>query len=410
MGKPAVLSVARDLSVRKRLEQTLIRTERLTAVGEMASGVAHNFNNLLQMIMGSGQAALAKLEEGKIAQSAEAVRAILHSCERGADVVRRIKDFTHMSSNQADEVRSFDLSELVHEAVELTKPLWKELPGFRKYEFKVVDERAHFVKGKPSEVYEVLVNLIKNGLEAMPGGGVLTISTRSDNDRVLLEVADTGIGVPKEDLQRIFEPFFTTKGLKSSGLGLSSSYGIIKKHQGDIQVESTVGAGTTFTVILPAAEEARKHAKNETDSRLTRYRIRFLVIDDETNILKAMKMYFEDSEVEIVSALSGREGLETFRNGNFDVVLCDLGMDDMNGWEVSESIKQYCESQAMPRPPFLLYTGWDKQIDSGELYDRGVDRIVTKPIPYDALLRIAQEEISKRLAQTGTGRCDSAGL
>jgi CheY-like chemotaxis protein len=162
-------------------------------------------------------------------------------------------------------------------------------------------------------------------------------------------------------------------------------------------------------VILPAAEETRKHAKNETDYRMARYRIRFLVIDDEKNILKAMKMYFEDSEVEIVSALSGREGLETFRNGNFDVVLCDLGMDDMNGWEVSESIKHYCESQAMPRPPFLLYTGWDKQIDSGELYDRGVDRIVTKPIPYDALLRIAQEEISKRLAQTGTARCDRAG-
>ncbi len=123
-----------------------------------------------------------------------------------------------------------------------------------------------------------------------------------------------------------------------------------------------------------------------------------------------MKMYFEDSEVEIVAALSGREGLEAFRQGNFDVVLCDLGMDDMNGWEVGESIKQYCESQRIPRPPFLLYTGWDKQIDSGELGDRGVDRIVTKPIPYDALLRIAQEEITKRVSQTGTGRADRLGV
>ena len=411
MGRSAVLSVARDLSVRKRLEQTLIRTERLTAVGEMASGVAHNFNNLLQMIMGSAQAALSKLGEGKIAQGGEAVRAILHSCERGADVVRRIKEFTHMNSNgAADEVRSFNLTELVQEAMELTKPLWKELPGSRKYELKVRDKKAHFVKGKPSEVYEVLVNLVKNGLEAMPQGGVLTIATRSFRGKVSLKVSDTGVGIPKENLQRIFEPFFTTKGLRSSGLGLSSSYGIIKKHQGDIQVESTPGEGTTFTVILPKAREAKKKARDKTDPYLPGRRIRFLVIDDETNILKAMKMYFEDSEVEVVSALSGHEGLEVFRQGSFDVVLCDLGMDDMDGWEVGESIKRYCESRNVPRPPFLIYTGWDKKIDPEELPARGVDRIVTKPIPYDALLRIAREEISKRLAQVGDRSSERAAL
>ena len=399
MGQPAVLSVARDLSVRKRLEQTLIRSERLTAVGEMASGVAHNFNNLLQMIMGSAQASLAKLEAGKVAQSAEATRAILHSCELGADVVRRIKEFTHVNSDDTNETRSLDLSELVRETVELTKPLWKDLPGLRKYELKVTDNGQHCAKGKPSEIYEVLVNLIKNGLEAMPTGGTLTISLRTERGSELLQVSDTGVGVPRENLQRIFEPFFTTKGLKSSGLGLSSSYGIIKRHQGDINVESTPGAGTTFTVILPTAKEAKKEARQETDAYLSACKIRFLVIDDETNILQAMKMYFEDSEVEIVSALSGREGLEVFHQDRFDVVLCDLGMDDMNGWEVGESIKKYCESRKVPRPAFLIYTGWDKKIDPEELPAKGVDRIITKPIPYDSLLRIAQEAMSKRLSE-----------
>jgi PAS domain S-box-containing protein len=410
MGRSAVLSVARDLSVRKRLEQTLIRTERLTAVGEMASGVAHNFNNLLQMIMGSAQAAMVKLEQGKIAQGGEAVRAILHSCERGADVVRRIKDFTHMNSNGADEVRSFDLNELIREAMELTRPLWKDLPGSRKFELKALDDKAHFVRGKPSEVYEVIVNLIKNGLEAMPQGGTLTICTRTYKEKVFLKISDTGVGIPAENLRRIFEPFFTTKGLRSSGLGLSSSYGIIKKHQGDVQVESTPGVGTTFTVILPRAKEEQKKASDEKDPYHLGHKIRFLVIDDETNIVKAMKMYFEDSEVEIVAALSGREGLDEFCKGGFDVVLCDLGMDDMNGWEVGESIKRYCESHNMPKPPFLIYTGWDKKIDPQHLPDRGIDRIVTKPIPYDALLRIAQEEIAKRPAAFGekdTGRAAS---
>jgi PAS domain S-box-containing protein len=399
MGKPAVLSVGRDLSVRKRLEKTLIRSERLTAVGEMASGVAHNFNNLLQMIMGSAQASLAKLGEGKVAQTAEAIRAILHSCELGTDVVRRIKEFTHVDSEVTAEVRSLDLSELVRETVELTRPLWRDLPGFRKYELKIVDNGQHFARGKPSEIYEVLVNLIKNGLEAMPDGGTLTIAIRTENDREFLEISDTGTGVPRENLQRIFEPFFTTKGLKSSGLGLSSSYGIIKRHQGDIQVESTPGAGTTFTVILPTAKEAQQQAREKTDAYVAGYRIRFLVIDDETNILKAMKMYFEDSDVEIVSALSGKEGLEVFREDRFDVVLCDLGMDDMNGWEVGESIKAYCESRNLPRPAFLIYTGWDKKIDPNDLPAKGVDRVITKPIPYDSLLRIAQEAISKRLSE-----------
>jgi len=396
LGKPAVLSVARDLGLRKQLQDALVRTERLTAVGEMASGVAHNFNNLLQMIMGAAQAALSKLSSGKIAHGTEAIQAILLSCERGADIVRRIKEFTHVDTDEPGSAITFDLSELVQEAVELTKPLWKDLPGFRKYELKVDDRKGCFVRGKPSDMYEVLVNLIKNGLEAMPQGGTLSVSTRSRRSQVCLKVSDTGAGIPKENLQRIFEPFFTTKGLKSSGLGLSSSYGIMRKHDGEIEVESGPGEGTTFTVILPKAKWAGKTARARKEAPVAGNRIRFLVIDDEINILKAMKMYFEDSEVEIVAALSGPEGVKAFRRGNFDVVLCDLGMDDMNGWEVGELIKRYCESKGIPRPSFLIYTGWDKTIDKAELAKRGVDRVVTKPIPYDALLEIVREEVSRR--------------
>ncbi len=131
----AVLSVARDLSFRKKYEETLIRTERLTAVGEMASGIAHNFNNLLQMVMGAGQAALAKLKSGKVNQCSQAITAILSSCDRGADIVRRIKEFTDVRADEVAEVSSFDLAELVQEAVELTKPFWKDLPHFRNTRF-----------------------------------------------------------------------------------------------------------------------------------------------------------------------------------------------------------------------------------------------------------------------------------
>jgi PAS domain S-box-containing protein len=396
-GKQAALSVARDLSLRKKLEEALIRTERLTAVGEMASGIAHNFNNLLQMVMGAGQAALAKLTSGNTGQCREAIAAILTSCERGADVVRRIREFTDIRGEEVTQSRSFDLAELIQEAVELTKPLWKDLPRSQKYQIDLRNTKRSYVKGKPSDIYEVLVNLIKNAVEAMPEGGVLTICTQTKKGKVHLNVSDTGKGIPKNNLQRIFEPFFTTKGLKSSGLGLSSSYGIIKRHHGEIHVQSTLGHGATFTVVLPAARAVRKTRTVSRETTAAKgFKIRFLVIDDEVNILKAITMFFEDSELEIVTASSGMEGLRRFQEGGAHAILCDLGMDDMSGWEVGESIKSYCQSKGIPRPPFLIYTGWDTKIEPRELKRKGVDRVVTKPIPYDSLLQIVCEEVTKR--------------
>jgi PAS domain S-box-containing protein len=395
MGKSAVLSVARDLSVRKKLEGALIKTERLTAVGEMASGVAHNFNNLLQMVMGFAQAALADLEAGRMTKCQKSISAILHSAERGADIVRRIKDFTDHRSDKTGEFHQFELSEIVKEAVDFTIPLWKGLPVFRKYRLTCEHKEKCFVLGRPSEIYEVLVNLIKNAVEAMPNGGSLSIRNWKQNSKVFLTVSDTGHGIPRENVQRIFDPFFTTKGWKSSGLGLSSSYGLIKKNRGEILVESNIGKGTTFTVVLMGAKQTGKHLKFKENATASGQSMRFLVIDDEINLLTAMRMFFENSEVEIIPAVSGREGIEAFLKGNVDVILCDLGMDDMDGWEVGERIKGYCESEGIPKPPFIIYTGWDQNFDQRHLSKKGVDLVVTKPVPYDKLLRIAQEAVHK---------------
>jgi PAS domain S-box-containing protein len=393
LGKPSVLSVARDLSVRKKLEETLVWTERLAAVGEMAGGVAHNFNNLLQMIMGAAQVASEKLASGKIAQCREALDIILGSCERGSDIVRRIKDFTHGSPGGHSQARTFDLGALVEEALELAKPLWTDPIDSRRYELKVNNSERCFVKGRPSQIYEVLVNLIKNALEAMPEGGVLAISTSKANGQVLLQVADNGDGIPNENLQRIFEPFFTTKGLKSSGLGLSSSYGIVKKHFGEIAVESTVGQGTSFCIAFP--ETAPQEEKGfETVESAIGPAIDLLVVDDEINIVKALEMFFEDSDIRITGATSGREGLATYRAGAFDAVLCDLGMDDLSGWDVGKAIKEHCEREGICKTPLIAYTGWDNEIDSERLQASGIDRVITKPLRMERLLLIVRELVS----------------
>jgi len=394
-GSPCVLSVARNLSIRKKMEETLVKTERLLAVGEMASGVAHNFNNMLQMIMGSGEAALAKLGGGKIRECREAIESILHACRRGSGIVRRIKDFTLSKTHGMDEAQIFDLEELVSEALELTKPLWKTLPEPRKYRVNVIKFTGCYIKGKPTEIYEVLVNLIKNALEAMPDGGTLTVTSYIKHDKVYLEIADTGNGIDREHFQRIFEPFFTTKGSRNTGLGLSSSYGFIKRHLGDIRVQSTLGEGTTFTLILPKSTRVRQE---ETESvPLTRLaKIRFLLIDDEVNILRSMEMFFEDSEIQILTAKTAREGIQTIRNNTLDVVLCDLAMDDMNGLEVGKLIKTHCRKAGIPKIPFILYTGLDKKLESGILKESGVDRVVQKPIACAKLLHIIQSVVTEQ--------------
>ncbi len=394
-GQSAVLSVGRDLSVRKQLEQALVVTERLSAVGEMASGVAHNFNNLLQMILGAADAAAAKLASGRIMDAMEAVGKIQEASQRATEVVRRIKDFTRFSENDpVSKEAPFDLGSLLMEAVQLLQPLWKDLPDSRKYEVNLQLDAKCYVMGKPSEIYEVVVNFIKNALEAMPAGGTLTISLSIVDDQILLKISDTGHGISEENLQRIFEPFFTTKGLKSSGLGLSSSYGIIKRHRGKILVESPVGGGAAFTLILPRAEEPSVEEAAPVE-RAEKSKIRFMMVDDEVNILKAMEMFFEESEVELVTCRTAAEGLEEFRKNHFDAILCDLGMDNVNGWEFGKQIKSCSFEKGLPKTPFLLYTGWDKEFDNARLDESGVDRVIIKPIPCDILLQILQEVTSK---------------
>ena len=390
-GQPAVLSVARNLSVRKKMEEALIKTERLSAVGEMASGVAHNFNNLLQMIMGGSEAALAKLESGKIRESREAINNILNASRRGADVVRRIKDFTLVKTEQMGEAHIFDLDALIKEAVELTETLfWKDPSVPRKYRINYIKGGKLFVQGQPSEIYEVMVNLIKNGLEAMPHGGFLTISVARQNDHIHLTVSDSGHGIPAAHFQRIFEPFFTTKVSKSSGLGLSSCYGIVKKHRGEMQVNSVPGQGSSFTVILPLAnqpdvQESQKRVPIEG------HKLNFLVIDDEINILKMMEMFFEDTEIDLATALTAKAGLQAIQQDDFDAILCDLSMDDINGLQVGKEVMAYCQKTGKPKIPFLLYTGLEKELDPKKLSESGIDRVVKKPIPCEDLLRLIQE-------------------
>ncbi|MDJ0784257.1 MAG: PAS domain S-box protein [Desulfosarcinaceae bacterium] len=389
--KTAFLSVARDMSVRKQLQETLIRTERLSAVGEMASGVAHNFNNLLQMIMAGAEAARSKLEAGNIRDCKAAIENIIAASRRGADVVRRIKDFTHLSPDTFDGGSIFDLQTLVAEAIELTKPLWRPPSAPGRYELQALSDGRCHIKGQSSELFEVLVNMIKNALEAMPSGGVLTIATYVVEETVYLKISDSGMGIPEAHFQRIFEPFFTTKGTRSSGLGLSSCYGIVKKNNGEIHVDSQLGEGTEFTISFPKAQPAQTLEDPYRHPDQRRAPIRFLLIDDEINILKAMEMFFENTEIDLATAQTAHDGIAAIQADGFDVILCDLSMNDMSGLEVGKWVLDYSHRNGMPKIPFLLYTGLDKHLDAAKLEEAGIDRVVNKPTPCQDIFRIVGE-------------------
>ncbi|MFH0730945.1 MAG: PAS domain S-box protein [Pseudomonadota bacterium] len=389
----AILGVARDVSVRKKMEERLIQTERLSAVGEMASGVAHNFNNLLQMILGAGEAACQKLDAGEIRKSRAALNTLIEACRRGADIVNRIKKFTIAKGEEDEKHKVFDLGNLVSEAVQLTKPLWADPAWPRKYRLNCSTAQGCRVKGNPSEIYEVLVNSIKNGIEAMPDGGALAICSETLEGKVRLSITDTGQGISEENLQRIFQPFFTTKGKKSCGLGLSSSYGIIKKHWGDMTVKSISGKGTTFFITLPlASPDVEEPCRGiDTNQDISESKIKLLVIDDEKHILEMMAMFFEDTAIELYTANSAVTGLSAICNGVYDVILCDFGMDEMNGLEIGKAALDHACQAGRPKTPFLLYTGYDKNLNSARLEKNGIDRIVHKPVSGAELLRIIQE-------------------
>lgn len=382
--------IVRDVSARMQAERLLLQTERIKAVGEMAGGVAHNFNNLLQIVMGSSQLAMTHLEMGNFEDIRTKLEQIHETSRLGADTVRRLQDFARSRSEDAlFEGRVFDISETVRQAVEMSRPWWQTTP--EKEGVRII-LRQHLqsgcmVKGKESELFEVVLNLIKNAAEALPKGGQIEVETFTRNDRVHIRVKDNGIGIASENVGRVFEPFWTTKGFQGTGMGLSSSYGIVRSHGGDISLESWEHVGTLFTVKLPAAAPVAEEEIPPPDAGSTPG-MRILVIDDIEAVVDMLADGFNEFGHTVYKALSGSEGLEIFRNNPVDAVICDLGMAEMTGWEVARLMRDHRSEQNKSKIPFVLLTGWAGQLEEteAEIQESGVDMVMEKPVIIPRLL------------------------
>ncbi len=384
----------KEIVDRERAEALWLQSERLKVVGELASGTAHNFNNTLQIVLSSAQVALLNIKSGNHTKAEEALGQIIESAEFGAETVRRLQSFTSIRDDQgtvAHEV--FDLRDVVRPGVELTKAWWKTLPekqGIR------VDLDVHLkdkclVSGKKNEIFEVVVNLIKNATEALPNGGLIEVKCWTGINEVILQVRDNGKGISKDMLGKLFIPFCTTKVTAGAGLGLATARAIVNSHGGDISVETVEGKGSVFTVTLPRTKKLPK-AFSIAPSPTSEQPLKILVIDDVEAVLNSLAEGLRLFNHTVHAARSGREGVELFMRETIDVVVCDLGMPDMTGWDVSRQVMKACLDRGVPKTPFALLTGWGDQIREIEkMKSTGVDKIITKPINISQAMHVIQE-------------------
>jgi signal transduction histidine kinase/DNA-binding response OmpR family regulator len=363
----------------RQTQQAVMQQERLRALGQMASGIAHDINNAIS------PAALyvESLLETDSTLSPRA-RRVLPVVQRAIDdvaaTVARMREFYRSREPQAALV-PVNLNLLIEQVVELTRARWSDMPQQRGVVIEVLEQLQPglaLVPGVESEIREALTNLIFNAVDAMPEGGRLTLRTvASARANVCLEVADTGVGMDEETRRRCLEPFFTTKGERGTGLGLAMVYGVVQRHNADLRIDSAPGRGTTFRVTFPVSEAAIvDHAPAQ--SALHPLNLRILIIDDDPMVLRSLSEILAAEGHVVVAAHDARQGVDMFhtalRDEPFSVVITDLGMPHLDGRGVAKAVKEASSST-----PVILLTGWGQRPGPEGGTPPHVDRVLGKP-------------------------------
>ena len=378
-----------DVTERIELQNKLLLTERIRTIGELASGAAHDFNNYLMTILGRTQLLQLNIDNDILRED---LAVIEKAAKDGAEMVRKLQELNHKQN--IHDAKPLYLKDVIEDSLQFSQQKIKPKHQVEGKETKVTTklDPSLVVFGNPAEYREIFTNLIFNAFDAMPKGGELTIETwrKAATHEAVIKIQDTGVGIPNHLLKKIFDPFFTTKGKKGTGLGLSVVYRIVTALRGDIRVESIPGSGTTFILNLPLSDASPNNEEKPiiaiSPKKKRQNSLRLLVIDDEIDLLhtivEVLKLKFKKVEM----ASSGKEALERLNDTTFDVVLTDLGMPEMSGWEVAKNLKA-----ANPSTKVIIVTGWgmyaEEELANHEQY---VDAILTKPYDLQHLLNIIE--------------------
>ena len=388
----AWLFVGKDIAEQRQLQNQFVQVERLKALGEMASGVAHDFNNVLAGILGKTQVVLNLLDRDGTLESSvlkQGLKTIEKQAIQGSQTVKRIQDFTRIRTDKKFDL--VEMNQVIREAVDIVRPVWKDLSEARgvKFDLQLALGKVPPVNGINPELIEVMVNILSNAIDAMPEGGLIQIASRclatQDGDTVEVAIKDTGVGMSSEVIRKVFDPFFSTKGPKGTGLGMSVAYGVVSRHRGTISLESELGKGTTCVLCLPAAHQAKKSTPAPIPVSMEEG-LRVLVIDDEDVIREFMQEMLTAVGYETDVAATGLEGIELFDKKGYHLVFSDLGLPEMSGWEVAKILKE-----KNPKVPIILLSGWGIQLDDVRIRECGIDLVLSKPCQMHEILGAVDE-------------------
>lgn len=368
----------------RQTQQSVMQQERLRALGQMASGIAHDINNAISPVALYTESLL-ETETNLSPQGRHCLEVIERAIDDVAATVARMREFYRQREPQL-ALSPIDANLVVQQVLDLTRARWSDMPQQRGIVIVLRTQLADalpMLPGSVGEIREALTNLVFNAVDAMPDGGTLSVRTSctgaaGEARQVRIEVGDTGIGMDENTRRRCLEPFFTTKGERGTGLGLAMVYGMMERHGASIDIVTAPGQGTAVRLDFPACAagegEIAPGAAHAVPPRL-----RILVVDDDPMVLKSLRDILEIDGHDVVSADGGQAGIDCFqaaydRHEHFAVVITDLGMPHVDGRKVASAVRQ-----CSPATPIIMLTGWGQRLAADSDYPEHVDCVLGKP-------------------------------
>lgn len=382
--------LARLAEEREARLRAFAQAEKLRALGQMAGGVAHDLNQSLALLAGYGDLArrAAEQDPADLLTLRETLPILVRAAIDGGEIVKRLLVFGRGPIE--GEAQWLELSGLLREVAQLTAPRWRDAAQQegRPISLHVESRGDTTIRGWPAGLREAFTNLVFNAVDALPGGGRIRLAARRDGDRVEVEIADSGIGIPTELQHRVFDPFFTTKGERGTGLGLAQVARIVQEHGGTVELRSAPGEGTVIRLTFPAHQGLAGVEATPVPGEATGGPLRILAVDDEPALGRMIGLMLGQHGHHVATALSAEEAIDRLTREPFDVVISDIGMGEgMNGWDLARLVRQ-----RWPRLRFILATGWGAQIDPEQARGEGVAGVVAKPYRLADLERFLRAE------------------
>ena len=376
-----VIAATEDITEKKKLEAQLIHSAKMSGVGQLAAGVAHEFNNILSGIIGYTSLALTRQD---LESARKDLKVIEKASDRAVEIVNKLLSF---SRQKGEKFQVAQIESIIDDALGLVEHTF-ETEGIRILRSY---EKVPAIRMNLGEIQQVFLNLAINSKHAMPLGGAIAISTKFTGNFVRIDFSDTGAGIPPENLSRIFEPFFTTKqseGSKSgTGLGLSVIYAIIERHGGRIEVSSELNKGTTFTIHLPNIQTVSKAAEAEPAEKFQSAKVielrrkgNVLIIDDEEFIRDIVSECLSSTGHNVMTAESGEQAIELIKKNHFDITFLDFSIPHKNGLELLREIKMID-----PNSTVVIISSRPGEQLPDELTDEGAYNIIKKPFSVDQI-------------------------